>query len=331
LSRNRRFVLLAAALILGALVGAGGWWLSSGQPVGAGSAVRVTVPKGATPTTLGRELEAKGILRSAQAFALRARGAVIQPGVYDLSPRESPARILDRLVRGDVVTQRVTFPEGWTLAQIARRLDQRGLVDEAAFLDLVTRRGNTLRASFPPPANLEGYLFPDTYEFPVGASAEDIAQQMLTNFDRRVAQGRADAIKRSGRALSEIVTIASLIEREAEVPEDRSLIAGVIYNRLEREMPLQIDATVQYARGVHTARLLYRDLEIDSPYNTYRIPGLPPGPIANPGMASIEAALSPRKSDYLYYVARADGSHVFGRTLAEHNHNIARVRRGQGG
>ena len=293
--------------------------------------MRITVPKGATPSELARELEAKALIRSARTFAWRARGAVIQPGVYDLSPRESPARILERLVRGDVATVKVTFPEGWTLAQMAERLDERGLVEEDAFLLLVTRQGDTLRASFRVPAHLEGYLFPDTYAFPVGVDARAIAQQMLSNFERRVAQGRADEIKRSGRPLSEIVTIASLIEREAAAAKDRPLIAGVIYNRLERGMPLQIDATVQYARGAHKARLLYRDLLVDSPYNTYKISGLPPGPIASPGMASIEAALAPAESEYLYYVARADGSHVFGRTLAEHNHNIAVVRRRERG
>lgn len=328
----RLLSIMMVLLVLGG-IGAAAWWRWAGRPVqSAKRTVRIRVPRGATPASVGALLEANGVIRSGRAFALRARqtltpGKSILPGVYDVSPSESPARLLERLIQGDVATVRVTFPEGFTAAQVAKRLARRGLAEEQAFLELVTRQGSTLRASFRPPANLEGYLFPDTYAFPVGADERAIAQQMLANFDRRVARGKEDALRQRDESLAEIVIIASLVEREARVAQDRARIAGVIYNRLERGMPLQIDATVQYARGAHKARLLYRDLEIDSPYNTYRINGLPPGPICNPGMASITAALSPESSDYLYYVARADGSHVFGRTLAEHNRNIALVRR----
>jgi UPF0755 protein len=151
---------------------------------------------------------------------------------------------------------------------------------------------------------------------------------MLSLFDRLVARGKASEIKRSKRSLAQIVTVASLIEREAETDEDRPRIAGVIYNRLARNQRLEIDATVQYARKQHKSRLLFRDLDVDSPYNTYRHSGLPPGAIACPGLPSIEAALAPEKSTYLYYVAGPDGkSHLFARTFAEHTANIARVRR----
>jgi UPF0755 protein len=339
--RQRRRWVIGALLALGGLAvvgGAGGawaWWRWSGRPVGAGKPARVTVAKGATPTSLGHELEARGVIRSARGFALRGRETTIRPGVYDLSPAQTPEHLLRQLSRGDIAREKATFPEGFTVAQIGQRLAERGLVDGRDFLDLASRRGGTLRASFRPPANLEGFLFPDTYTFPVGADAEAVAQQMLGNFDRLVARGRAAEIRRSRRSLREIVTVASLIEREAVVRRDRPLIAGVIYNRLARGMPLQIDATVQYARVLrgdgHKPRLLFRDLEIDSPYNTYRIRGLPPGPICNPGLDSIAAALAPTPSPYLYYVARGDGSHVFGRTLDEHNRNIALVRRGAGG
>jgi UPF0755 protein len=141
-----------------------------------------------------------------------------------------------------------------------------------------------------------------------------------------VATGKADEIRQSGHSLAEIVNVAAMVEREAEVDADRPKIAGVIYNRLARGMKLQIDATVQYARGQHTSRLLYRDLEIDSPFNTYKVNGLPPGPICCPGLPSIEAAIHPEKSDYLYYVGRPKEAHLFARTYAEHLHNIALVR-----
>lgn len=322
---------LVALLLLGGMAVAVGWWRWAGRPAGGTGTVRVTVPPGATPKAVAELLAARKLIRSAPAFTLRARqatGVSIQPGVYDLSPGETPARLLRRLVRGDIATTKVTFPEGFTVRQIAQRLARRGLADEATFLDLATQQGSTLQASFTLPANLEGYLFPDTYTIPVGADARAIAQQLVGNFDRRVARALAEPLRRRGRSLRDLVIIASLIEREARVPQDRARIAGVIYNRLERSMLLQIDATVQYARGEHKTRLLYRDLEIDSPYNTYQVAGLPPGPICSPGLLSLRAALSPEPSDFLYYVARADGSHVFGRTLAEHNVNIVQVRRG---
>lgn len=338
MSKRRVGAVIVLVLLLG-LTGAGlgalRWWRSANRPVvsggtSSGGALRVSVPKGASAASVGKTLEARGVIRSARAWRLviARSDPVIQPGVYDLSPREAPSQILRHLVDGDVATNRATFPEGFTLRQIARRLQTRGiLANENDFLALVTTRGNTLQASFPLPANLEGYLFPDTYKFPVGDSAPEIAQRMVDNFDRRVAQSKSEALRRNRRALAEIVTIASLIEREAQVPGDRARIAGVIYNRLARDMPLQIDATVQYAQGFHKTRLLFRDLEVDSPYNTYKVRGLPPGPICSPGMASLEAALAPERSSFLYYVARRDGSHVFGRTLSEHNHNIALVRR----
>ena len=240
-----------------------------------------------------------------------------------------PRRLLRRFSQGDVAKIKVTFPEGFTAQKIAARLKDHGVIaNEETFLTLVTQNGNTLKASFPPPANLEGYLFPDTYSFPIGVTEKEAAQQMLSLFDRLVAQGKAGDIQQSKRSLADIVTVASLIEREAETDQDRPKIAGVIYNRLARNQRLEIDATVQYARKEHKTRLLFRDLDIESPYNTYRHSGLPPGAIACPGMPSIKAALHPESSPYLYYVAGPDGkSHIFARTFAEHSANIARVRR----
>jgi UPF0755 protein len=327
-------------VVLLALAGAGGgwyWWRETARPAGPPNSrpVRLTIAPGASVANVGEELEKRGVIRSAWAWGMRARRAstkvALQPGVYDVSASESPARILRRLASGDVARVKATFPEGFTIRQVARRLGARGIVpDESRFLDLVSRRGSTLRASFRPPARLEGYLFPDTYTFPVGASETQIAQQMVGNFDRLVARGTAKARATTRLPLKDVVIIASLIEREAKVDRDRARIAGVIYNRLKKGMPLQIDATVQYARGQHVSRLLFKDLKVDSPYNTYKHKGLPPGPICNPGMASLKAALAPETHPYLFYVARKDGSHVFGRTLAEHNHNIALVRSGRG-
>ncbi len=292
-----------------------------------GTPTRVTVPTGATVESVARKLDDSRLIRDARVFAMSAKGVAIRPGIYDIAPTESVARIISRLEKGDVVTVRVTVPEGFTVRQIAKRLAKNELCDEAAFYALVTERGNTLTAPFQPPTNLEGYLFPDTYRFPLGETETQIAQRMLSGFGAVFAERYADEIRRSGRSVSELVIVASMVEREARTAGDRPLIAGVIYNRLGIGMRLQIDATVQYARGEHKERLLYKDLEIESPYNTYRVAGLPPGPICCPGAAALEAALRPARHNFLFYVARTDGSHVFGKTLADHNRNIAAVRR----
>ena len=317
---------IVALLLIGGAVGSRFYLRWAKAPVAvSGNPVRITVKEGASVEAVAQEIESKGVIRSARVFALAGKGAVIKPGIYDIAPSESVARILSRLQKGDVVTVRVTFPEGFTAAQVAKRLAKNGLCDEATFLELVTKRGDTVNADLP--KNLEGYLFPDTYRFPIGATETQIAERMTANFDTVfVVPNRAD-IEASGRSLADLVTIAAMVEREARVAKDRPLIAGVIYNRLRRGMRLQIDATVQYARKQHAARLLYRDLEVESPYNTYRVAGLPPGAICNPGNASLDAALRPASHTDLFYVATADGSHVFSETYAGHQANIRAVRR----
>ncbi|MDX1933521.1 MAG: endolytic transglycosylase MltG [Capsulimonadales bacterium] len=329
--RLRWFIvfLLLLTLVAAYLGGTAYWrWLLAPAEPTVTRRQRIVIPPGATVTAVGQQLEREGVIRSGRAFAFLGKDRTIKPGTYDLSPSETPVGLLRRLEKGDVATNRVTFPEGFTLRQIAARLARQGLIaDPETFLNLTTTRGGTFKASFRPPANLEGYLFPDTYLFPVGDDDRRIAQRMLDNFDRLFSRGKADDIRDSGRTLSELVNVAAMVEREAETEPDRATIAGVIYNRLARKMRLEIDATVQYARGQHKNRLLFRDLEIDSPYNTYRVTGLPAGPICCPGLPSLEAALHPEKHDYLFYVARPDGSHAFSRTFAEHQRNIAEIRR----
>jgi UPF0755 protein len=188
-----------------------------------------------------------------------------------------------------------------------------------------------------PSQSLEGYLFPNTYLIVLDSNPKMIVGQMLQAFKSQVAEPlSSDVVETAGndgaqarsRALYQAVVVASMIEREAKVEKDRPLISAVIWNRLRKGMKLEVDATVQYALGEHRGRLFYSDLAVISPYNTYRNPGLPPGPISNPGLASIKAALHPANVDYLYYVARPDGSHVFSHTLEEHNAAKARIRRG---
>jgi UPF0755 protein len=240
--------------------------------------------------------------------------------------------VIHKITEGRVDAVKVTIPEGFTVWQIADKLAENGLVDRARFLELVTHGGRSFVAESPAGTErLEGYLFPSTYLIPVRASPREIVTQMLDTFRNQVIPELAantDRLSVDGKPVSvhQVVTVASLVEREAKKPADRPLVSAVIWNRLARGMRLQVDATVLYAMGEHRPRLYYRDLGIDSPYNTYTHVGLPPGPIANPGLASIRAALHPARVDYLYYVARPDGSHIFSRTLEEHNSAKTRVR-----
>ncbi len=275
---------------------------------------------------IGGLLAEQGLIRSPYAFVLKTRlaNAEIKAGKYRLTPAMSLEEVVQALRRGPMANAEgisVTIPEGYTLAQIAQALQAKGVTDGAELLRLATDKTFVagLHEAFPlPTQTLEGYLFPDTYVFKPHSSPRDVLEEMLRNFGRRFADSQAQEIAASGHSLHELVTIASLIEREAEVPQDRARIAGVINNRLGRKMRLQIDATVLYALGHHKNRVLYKDLNVKSPYNTYRHAGLPPGPIACPGLPCLMAALHPETNDFLYYVARPDGSHLFTRTLREH-------------
>lgn len=330
-STRRRWLLAGVALgLLALLLAAGGWLWWQFQPVGTGSLRLVRITPGMNARQIGQKLQNLGVIRNARAFewAVRLKGwsGRLKPGTYELRPDMSALTIARLIAEGRVATSWVTIPEGYTLRQIAQLMQERGVADADELLRLATQEGDTFTASFPLPKNLEGYLFPNTYRLPRGTGARTAIQSMLSLLDREVYQKYRSDIERSGFTFHQILTIASLIEREAKVPEDRPLISAVIRNRLRRGMKLEVDATVLYALGKHKSRVLYRDLEVDSDYNTYRRRGLPPGPIANPGVACIEAALRPAQVDYLYYVARPDGSHIFTRTLQEHHIAIARAR-----
>jgi UPF0755 protein len=298
---------------------------------------KVEVPEGSGVARIGDILEREGIIRSALAFHFYVRwhgaGRRLKPGHYTLSGDMSLAQILLQLKAGPGKSGddriRVTVPEGYTLKQIASTLREKDVTDDKAFLKLAADPGafSAFDLGFTlPKESLEGYLFPDTYEFLPHTPAAQVVEEMLMNFGRRFARPKQQEIVASGRGLNDVVTLASLIEREAKVPEDRPRIAGVLDNRLKHDMRLEVDATVLYALGHHKGHVLYKDLRVDSPYNTYRNKGLPPGPIANPGLPSLEAALHPEKNDYLYYLAQPGGAHLFSRTRAEHEAAIRKVR-----
>ena len=294
--------------------------------------VLVTIPPGRNAHQIGEILARKHLVRSPLSFVFASRmdglSGKMHAGRYELSPAMPPRQIAAQMALGETAQKTVTVPEGYTVYQIARRLAEHHLVDENQFLALAQTGGRSFRVGgwTPPDGNLEGYLFPDTYTVPKGATPRDIIQIMLENFARRVVTPHEKEGDGFRDGLPAIVTLASLVEREAEVEADRPLIAAVYRNRLKAGMRLQCDATVQYALPEHKTRLFYADLRVDSPYNTYRHAGLPPTPIANPGLASIEAALNPAPVGYLYYVAGPGGRHVFSRTLAQHERAVAQAR-----
>lgn len=331
--RPVRGCLLFLFAVLLILLAAAAWMRHQLQPVGPGPSQIVRISRGTEIRALAKRLRRANLIRHAGVFYwyTRWRGDAqrIRAGRYRLSPQMTPSDILDKLVLGKQDLEGlVTIPEGFTAARIADRLQREGVVaDKAAFLRVVRRPSGRVRMPFKhPPTGLEGYLFPSSYDFEPKTPPHRVAQVMVNEFVRQFAEPYADEIAKSPHSLHELVTIASLIEREAAVDRDRPLIAGVIENRLRKGMRLQIDATVIYALGRHVTRVLYKHLETPSPYNTYLHAGLPPGPIASPGLPSLLAALRPARHDYLFYVAGPDGAHIFTRTLEEHNKAVARMR-----
>jgi UPF0755 protein len=324
------FLLFMAALFLGTVFGVASLFRA---PSSSAQVVRLEVPRHATIRSIAELLQAKGLIRHRYAFMLMARlmgeSKDMKAGEYELQPRMSLLEIIDKLSRGDAVAVWFTVPEGYTVAQVSDTLAQLGMVDRHRFLRMAESDAPRFAADLNiPRRSLEGYLFPDSYKFKKGVSEKTILLGMLHNFHDKVVENLADDVHASSLPLDKVVIAASLIEREARVPEDRPMIAAVIYNRLKRHMPLQIDASVLYALGHHKQKVMLADLKVDSPYNTYQHPGLPPGPICSPGLDSIKAALRPARVEYLYYVARADGHHIFSTTLAEHNAAIKRARSG---
>jgi UPF0755 protein len=295
-----------------------------------GAPIRVIVPKGASFASAADSLHRAGLVGSTLLFRVYGRfreaDRGIKPGTY-LIKRGTPwPEIVSVLHGGHGLVNSITIPEGFTLAQISALLAQTlnvplDSVNAAARDTAILHR---LGVSAP---TLEGYLFPDTYAFPDGTHARDAIAEMAKRFEREWQPAWDARLAKLTLTRHEVVTLASIVEREAKVPSERPVIAAVYLNRLRQKMLLQADPTVQYARGVHASRLLHKDLEIDSPYNTYRYPGLPPGPIASPGGASLRAALDPADVEFLYFVAAPDGHHEFRRTLAEHEAAVRKVRR----
>ena len=290
---------------------------------------RVTIPSGASMRIAADSLEAAGVIGSARAFRfyakLTGRDRSIKAGTYLLDRGASWSAVVDALVAGRGIVLTVTIPEGWDLRTIVPSVAKVMKVPEPA-LDSAARDTTLIKRLGIPIQTLEGYLFPETYLLPDGSEALPIVRRLVAEFERRWKPEWNAQLERLGLTRHQVITLASIIEKEARVASERPIISAVYHNRLKRGMLLQADPTVLYALGRHAARVLYRDLEVKSPYNTYRNVGLPPGPIASPGIASIEAALFPADVPFLYFVAHPDGHHEFRATLREHNEAVRRMR-----
>ena len=288
----------------------------------------VEIPAGAGSGSMARRLEEAGVVRSATAFRaavwLRGSSRRLQAGEYRFDQPMTTAQVVDKIARGDVYVRAITFREGLTNREMAALFESGSFGAAADFL--TAARNVKLVTDFDPAArDLEGYLFPDTYTLQRKTTAAQLVERMVSRFRKTLTPEMREEAGARGLSVRQLVTLASLVEKETGKAEERPIVAGVYTNRLRIRMPLQCDPTVIYAMmlaGRYEGNIRREDLQMDSPYNTYRYPGLPPGPIAAPGEASLRAAAAPADVPYLYFVSRNDGSHVFATTLDEHNRNV---------
>ena len=277
----------------------------------------VNIPSGTNAKEIVNVLEKNEIIRKNN-YTLRVLIKImkledqLKYGEYDLSPAMNMLQILDKLVKGEVITYKITIPEGYTCIKIAEILEKNEITEKEAFLELIKDKEKSM----------EGYLFPDTYEVPKKYGAEKMVKAMLSNFNHVAEENKfTEKAEEIGFSLDEIIILASIIEKEAKFSEEKSKVSSVFHNRLKTGMKLQSCATIQYILEEPKERLDENDLKIESPYNTYLHKGLPPGPICNPGLDSIIAALEPEEEDYLYFVLGENGRHIFSKTYQEHLRN----------
>jgi UPF0755 protein len=317
-----------ALLVAVAIVASGLFWYAvAADRSHPQASQQLLIQRGATFDEVATQLAEGGVIGNTLTFRILARvrdeDAAVRAGEYRFGPRVTQSDVLHALVTGGAqVATWVTIPEGFTAEQIAERLQGNGLGSSAALRqDFMRER---LLVDGARTKSLEGFLFPSTYLMPLGAAPEQIAAVLTGQFLKELPRDAASRARALHVSVPQAVTVASLVEREAKSQADRPQIAAVIYNRLRLGMPLQVDATIEYALPQHKSALSFADLRIDSPYNSYVHAGLPPTPIANPGLASLKAAFHPAKSENLYYVYCGNGRHVFAKTLAEHQANVAR-------
>lgn len=314
------------------------WWTqATAAPATAGgqsqkTAIKLQIPEGTSAQEIGRDLQALGLIRSTTAWDLWARWLMMQDpqggfkaGTYQLSPTDPLQTVAAKIWQGDVLTFTFTIPEGWNLRQMAAYFEQQGYFSAQDFLKAAEQMSLAEYTWLPAVANglprVEGFLYPDTYQVEGTLKPEDVIKQMLDRFQQVALPLYKQDQGQTQLSFAQWVTLASIVEKEAVIASERPTIAGVFLNRLRKEVPLGADPTVEYGLGIQQTPdqpLTFEQVGTPSPYNTYLNQGLPPTPIASPGLASLQAVLNPAQTDYLYFVARYDGTHVFSRTLSEH-------------
>ena len=322
-------------LILIIVLAVGGWaaWQVY-SPITPPANTSLLLHPGYSTRHIAAELKKARVIRSEFAFLLwheLHRKRSLKAGEYRFEREASLPQVYERIARGDIYFHVVTIPEGYTIFDIARAMEDAGLGSAADFLQVAETQTPLISDLAPEATSLEGYLFPNTYQFTRTESLEEMAAAMVHQF-RQVAQEIGLNAGLSSD-VPKVVTMASIVEKETAAPEERPLVASVYYNRLAQNMALDADPTVIYAEllaGTYQGSLHHDDLAVNSPYNTYRFPGLPPGPIGNPGRSSLQAALHPDNSKFLYFVSDGNGHHRFARNLEEHNRNVAAYRRSLG-
>jgi UPF0755 protein len=326
----RRIALLV--VLAAGVAAAGAWWIYSRAQApyrGATEAETfVEIPPGAGPAGIGARLVAAGVVEDAWTFrvAVLLSGRAREPkaGEYRFDAPMTALQVVDKIARGDVYTRLLTFREGLTIGEMAAVYAEKGFGAAADFVT-AAQRAALIHDLDPTARDLEGYLFPETYALPRNTPASELVAQMVAGFKKAFDENLRAAAAADGLTVRQVVTLASLVEKETASGEERPLVAAVYRNRMKINMGMQADPTVIYAlqkAGKYDGNLSKDDLQFDSPYNTYRYAGLPPGPIAAAGRASLQATVKPAAVDYLYFVSRNDGTHVFASNLADHNRNV---------
>jgi UPF0755 protein len=294
----------------------------------AGSEQFVDIPQGSGSRAIGERLVASGVIRDPTTFRIAlwmsGEGRRLKAGEYRFDREMTPFDVIDKIARGEIHVLNVTFPEGLTIVEMAQIFESHDIGPASSFVT-AARNGALVRELDPAATDLEGYLFPETYAVSRHTDAATLVRLMVTRFEQVLSPELRQAAAARGLSIRQAVTLASIVEKETGKSEERPVVAAVYSNRLRMNMALQCDPTVIYAllkAGRYRGNLHRDDLAFNSPYNTYRYPGLPPGPIASPGRASLDAAIRPADNDFLYFVSRNDGSHEFARTLDEHNRNV---------
>lgn len=287
-----------------------------------GNQALIEVKKGMGVPTVVQEIHKAGLTNHPKwleyYFRYRGVASVLKVGEYEFGPGATPDQMAEKLIKGERLRRNFTIPEGYSVRDIAKHLGEKGIVDPNTFMTLAWAPDAASKYGLDG-TTLEGYLFPDTYEYTKEMKEAQILAMMVANFKKKLAEKLMNIPTQLGLSKYQALTLASIVEKETGKAEERPLIAGVFYNRLRVNMPLATDPTIIYGIANYDGNIRKIDLETDGPYNTYLRPGLPPTPIANPGLKSIEAVLNPAPSDYLYFVSKGDGSHQFSRTLEEHN------------